>query len=86
MINQVKMDVPECMEIEEKQGMTTGQKVLAVGGAVLTGIAGYKLGKAVEFCKISRGLQKVWDVDPSLKDHMWEAVGKAQVIYGVNRK
>lgn len=72
------------MVTEEKKGLTTGQKFMAVGGAVLAGVIGYKFGRAHEGALLSRGLDKLCEIDPTLENHMWEAIGKAKVVMGKN--
>lgn len=38
--------------------------------------AGYVIGVNSTKKAISIGLQKCWDIDPTLKDHMWSAANK----------
>ena len=75
----------ETMVMEtEKKGMTTGQKLLTVGGVVAAGVIGFKFGKAYEAALLSRGLDKLCEIDPTLNNHIWEAIGKAKVLMGKN--
>lgn len=74
----------EAKMVEEKQGMTTGQKLLVAGGIVASAIIGYKFGKAYEGFLFNTGLDKLCEIDPTLENHMWEAIGKAKVVMGKN--
>lgn len=68
----------------KKEGLTNKEKLMLAGGlAVSTGLAvmGFKLGGKWEGYKIGLGLKKCCEADPTLKGHLWEAMGK---VYEMN--
>lgn len=63
----------------KKEGLTNKEKLMLAGGIVAsTGLAvmGFKFGRKYECALIAKGFEKCWEVDPTLKSHMWETVGK----------
>lgn len=69
----------------KKEGLTNKEKLMLAGGiAVSTGLAvmGFKLGGKWESFKIAKGYEKMWEVDPTLKTHMWETIGKTYATLG----
>lgn len=65
-------------QVQEKQKLTLKQKFAIAGGAALTLIAGFGIGKAYSQGRFSRGLGAMLEADPTLEGHMWEAMGKAR--------
>lgn len=65
------------IKLNEETKIGIEKKLLYIGigcaGVVLT-VIGFKAGEVyIEHC-ISGGLQKIWEVKPSLKTDMWEAI------------
>ena len=68
---------------KEEQKLTKKQKMALLGLAVGSGIVyaiGYKFGfrdgdRYAEEC-IGKGIEKCWEFDPTLKEHMWDTMFK----------
>lgn len=63
----------------KKEGLTNKEKLMLAGGIVVsTGLTmvGFKLGRKYEGRLLNEGLKKVCEADPTLKEHLWTAIGK----------
>lgn len=68
----------------KKEGLTNKEKLMLAGvlvGSTCLTVAGFKLGGKWEGHKIGLGLKRCCEADPTLKSHIWEAIGK---VYEVN--
>lgn len=64
---------------KEETKLTNKEKLLFAGGCVFaTGLlaVGYITGSKLTHTRISRGIEKCWEADPTLKEHMWSVVEK----------
>ena len=50
------------------------EKTLIKLGALGIAVVSFKLGGAWDRYRINRGIQKLWDEDPTLKEHMWKVL------------
>lgn len=63
----------EEMEIKEKTGK--GRKIAIAFGLIAAGIYGYKFGESVTNHRGELGLKKLFEKDPTLKEHMANVMG-----------
>lgn len=69
-VKQVNMEIP-AMEIIEQEKKYDKKKILyAVAGCVVGYVIGYKYNDYL----IGRGLDKMFEVNPELKDNMWDTI------------
>lgn len=69
----------------KKEGLTNKEKLMLAGGIVVsTGLTvmGFKLGRKYELNLLNAGFTKCCEADPTLKTHLWEAIGK---VYEINK-
>lgn len=59
-------------EIKAKEGLVLSkkEKILLGGAIVLTAVVGFKLGARWDSYIVARGIEKAWEADPTLKEHM----------------
>lgn len=66
------------------KGYNWKTKALTLAGlgiiCITSGIIGYNIGYFKCDAQITKGIEIVWKVDPTLKDHMWEVLEKAEKI------
>lgn len=63
----------------KKEGLTNKEKLMLAGvlvGSTCLTVAGFKLGRKYEGHLLNEGLKKVCEADPTLKEHLWTAMGK----------
>lgn len=64
---------------KEDTKLTNKEKLLFAGGCVfVTGLlaVGYMTGSKFAQMRLSRGIEKCWEADPTLKEHMWSVIDK----------
>ena len=59
--------------------------VLIGTGFVVTGLLGFKLGEQYFEKCMSIGIEYMWEKDPTLKEHMWDATNK-YILPELNKK
>lgn len=68
------------MKKNEGSKLTKKDKLVIGGGLFLVALVGFKAGQKYEGALITRGLDAVLKVDPTLEEHMINALGKVGYV------
>lgn len=61
---------------ESKKITVNPKRVLKAVGAITVIALSYAIGCKITTKRFGDGIQRCWDVDPTLRDHMWDAAVK----------
>lgn len=62
--------------MKEKECKLTKKRMLEIFGVTAIAVAAYIIGCKYTSACHSRGLEQLWEADPTLKDHMWDSLAK----------